>query len=257
MSRSSFRRIATASAVLGAAALIAPAVAVAAPGSGSAGSAGSEGTSCSTLSTEADPAGWGVPFDDEKNQKATYTDQTVLDDDGALSLAVATSSDRQAWYHAAGAEPETVKLADVIDKTIGFAEKADVSHASFQIRLLGTTGGKFSNGFTTLVWVGSQNDAADTVDGVVHTDLQNGQWWSTQDIDGAKDKTPVTLKAIAEANPDATVEHYGISLGSGSTDVSTLVDGITFNDCTTNFAKTAPKPDSGFGSLGDLFGSSS
>ncbi len=53
-------------------------------------------------------------------------------------------------YHSAGG----VKLADILDTDIRFAERAETAKASFQLRLSGTTGGKFTDtGFTTLVWV--------------------------------------------------------------------------------------------------------
>lgn len=267
MSMNSFRRVATVVAIAGTAALMAPAFGQAAStgstgSTGSAGSPGSAGSSgslggpavgftCDALSTEATPAGWGVPFDDELGQEAAYSTANVLDENGSLELAVDGPADRTAWYHAAGSIP----LADVISRDIGFAEKAETSTASFQIRLLGTTGGKFENGFTTLVWeAGPGTDAAD---GTVHEKLQEGLWWSTQNIDGAKDRVPATLEAIAAANPDATVEHYGVSVGTGSPATSTLVDAVQFNGCTTDFAKNDPEPESAgsSGSLGSLFGS--
>lgn len=71
MSTNSTRRIGVVVALLGAAALTAPAMAGALPSTGSLGSAAPE-ASCSTLSTEATPNGWGIPFTDEKdNTSAT------------------------------------------------------------------------------------------------------------------------------------------------------------------------------------------
>ncbi len=174
MSSSSLRRVATVVAIAGTAILVSPALSSAATGSlgGSLGSAsGSLGSSseepaggftCDALSTESNPAGWGVPFEDEKGQEAAYSASNVLDDNGSLELAVTGTTDRTAWYHEAG----SVALADVISKDIGFAEKAATSTASFQIRLLGTKGGKFENGFTTLVWVAEPG--ADVAEGATH-----------------------------------------------------------------------------------------
>ncbi|NKS17420.1 hypothetical protein GS490_13935 [Rhodococcus hoagii] len=266
MSSSSLRRVATVVAIAGTAILVSPALSSAASGSlgsasGSLGSAsgslggssgeGAGGFTCDALSTESNPAGWGVPFEDEKGQEAVYSEDSVLDDNGSLELAVTGPSDRTAWYHEAG----SVDLADVISKDIGFAEKAASSTASFQIRLLGTTGGKFDNGFTTLVWVAEPGTAV--AEGATHEQIQKGLWWSTQNIDGAKDRVPTTLAAISAANPDATVEHYGVSVGSGSAATSTLVDAVQFNGCTTDFAKNDPEPAGAgsLGSLGNLFGS--
>lgn len=285
MSRISIRHAAAATAIAGAAALVVPGLVHAAP-TGSLGSLGSldgsssgsangslggslsgstggssdapaSGFTCESLSTEATPAGWGIPFDDERGQEASYSASNVFDRNGSLELAVDGPSDRAAWYHSAG----SVKLADVIAKEIGFAEKAATSTASFQIRLLGTTGGKFENGFTTLVWV-AEPGTTSTSDGGMHDMIQNGKWWSTQNIDGAKDRVPTTLAEISVANPSATVEHYGVSVGTGSAATSTLVDAVTFNGCTTDFATNDPAAPatgsgtgSGTGSLGSLSGS--
>ncbi|MBH5141599.1 hypothetical protein ACNAWD_11915 [Rhodococcus erythropolis] len=247
MSINSTRRVGVVVALLGAAALTAPAIATALPSTGSLGSSAPE-ASCSTLSTEATPNGWGIPFTDEKDQTASYSADNVLDKDGSLKLAVDSTGDRSVSYHSAGG----IKLSDAVSKAIGFAERAATPTAAFQLRLTGTTGGKFENGFTTLVWVPGP-DATPTADGGVHADLQKGVWWSTQNIDGAKDRVSVPLADIVAANPKAVVDHYGVSVGTGSAATSTLVDAVQFNGCTTNFAKKDPA--SGTGSLGDVFGS--
>ncbi|MDV6276327.1 hypothetical protein R3Q06_22775 [Rhodococcus erythropolis] len=39
-------------------------------------------------------------------------------------------------------------------------------------------------------------------------------WWSTQDIDGAKNRVSVPLADIVAANPEAVVDHYGVSVGT-------------------------------------------
>ncbi|MDH6676091.1 hypothetical protein M2284_000279 [Rhodococcus sp. LBL1] len=217
--------------------------------SGSSGSSGAPGGfSCAELSTEATPNGWGIPFDDEKEQVARYTDDSVLDTDGALKLEVKDSTGRSVSYHEAGG----IKLSDAIAKEIGFSERAEHPTASFQLRLTGTSSEhpKFENGFTTLVWV-PDADATDTSNGGFHSNLQDGKWWSTSPIAGAENRGDlVPLADIAALNPDAVVDHYGVSLGTGSEATSTLVDSVKFNGCTTNFAKNDPKPASG--SLGSL-----
>ncbi|ANQ75784.1 MULTISPECIES: hypothetical protein [Rhodococcus] len=242
------RRAGIVAALVSSAALIAPAFAGALP----TGSLGSDetapGFTCDATSTETTANGWGIPFDDEKDQTASYTVENVLDVDGSLKLEVDGVEDRSVSYHSAGA----VKLSDILDKEIGFAERAETAKASFQLRLSGTTGGKFTDtGFTTLVWVPGVT-APDTTDGALHANLQDGEWWSTQNIDGAKDFARVSLDAIAEAQPNAVVDHYGISIGRGSAATSTLVDAVTFNGCTTNFAKKDAEPETGTGSLGNL-----
>ncbi|MGC0367471.1 hypothetical protein ABH922_005523 [Rhodococcus sp. 27YEA15] len=247
------RRVATIAALVSAAALVAPTFAGALPtGSLDSDAAPLGGFVCSTLSTETSPNGWGIPFLDEQDHTASYSAENVLDTDGSLELSVTGVEDRSASYHSAGG----VKLADILDQEIGFSELAATAKASFQLRLSGTTGGKFSDttGFTTLVWVPDAT-APDTTAGAVHQNLQDGQWWSTQNIDGAKDFARVSLSAIADAQPDAIVDHYGVSVGRGSAATSTLVDAVKFNGCTTNFAKKDPLPESGTGSLGNLFGS--
>lgn len=247
MSKKAFR-IGSAAAIISAAALVTPALAGAAP-TGSLGSSDpTEGFSCAELSTEANPNGWGIPFDDERDQLAYYTEDSVLDEDGSLKLVVDGPSDRSVSYHPAG-----IKLSDAITQEIGFSERAAHPTASFQLRLTDTTENeRFDNGFTTLVWEADEN-AADTTKGGVHADLEDGKWWSTSNIAGAKNRERVSLAEIAAANPNAVVDHYGVSIGTGAEATSTLVDAVKFNGCVTNFAKNDPETGS-LGSL-DLFGS--
>ncbi|MCA1004301.1 hypothetical protein LCL87_01080 [Rhodococcus hoagii] len=274
MSKNAFR-IGSAAAIISAAALVVPALAGAEPtgslgslgssdaSTGSAGSLGSsevsEGVACEQLSTENTPNGWGIPFEDEKRQVAYYTAENVLDTDGALKLEVESTANRSVSYREAGG----IKLSDAIKKEIGFSELAENPTASFQLRLTGTfENEKFpDNGFTTLVWVPDEN-AANTSEGGVHANLQNGKWWSTSNIAGATGRALVPLTEIAAANPNAVVDHYGVSIGRGLPATSTLVDAVKFNGCTTNFAKNDPEPPAeestgSLGSLGslDLFGS--
>ncbi|MBM4597682.1 hypothetical protein GS440_04770 [Rhodococcus hoagii] len=252
MSQKTFR-VGTTAAIIGAAALIIPAVAGAAPAGSLGSSEAPEGFACSALSTEATPNGWGIPFDDEVEQVAYYSEDSVLDDDGSLELAVEGPEDRSVSYHSAGG----IKLADAIAHEIGFSERAASPTASFQLRLTGTTDNeRFENGFTTLVWV-PDAEAEDTSEGGVHANLQNGKWWSTSNIAGAHNRELVPLEDIAAANQDAVVDHYGVSIGTGSEATSTLVDAVKFNGCTTNFAKNDPAPTGSLGSLGslDIFGS--
>ena len=94
-----------------------------------------------------------------------------------------------------------------------------------------------------------------TDDAVKHENIQDGQWWSTRTIVGSVKGVPTSLDAIVEANPNATVEHYGVSVGTGSSASNVFVDAVKFNGCTTNFAKKDAEPETGTGSLGNLFGS--
>ncbi|WP_317556262.1 hypothetical protein [Rhodococcus erythropolis] len=155
-------------------------------------------------------------------------------------------------YHAAGSI--CIKLADAAAKEIGFSERAVSTSAAFQLRLTGTTN-PADNGFTTLVWVPSQNRAPVTDAAVKHENIHNGLWWSTRTIGGAVEGEPTSLDAIVAANPGAKVEHYGVSVGTGSAASHVFVDAVKFSGCTTNFAKNDPKPETGTGSLGDIFGS--
>lgn len=244
-------RIGTTAAIIGAAALIVPAVAGAAPAGSLGSSEAPEGFACAALSTESTPNGWGIPFDDETQQVAYYTEDSVLDEDGSLKLEVDGTADRSVSYHSAGA----IKLADAIAHEIGFSERAANPTAAFQLRLTDTTDNERfpENGFTTLVWVPDAN-AADTSEGGTHANLQDGKWWSTSNIAGAHNRELVPLEDIAAANPNAVVDHYGVSVGTGSAATSTLVDAVKFNGCTTNFAKNDPAPAGSLGSL-DIFGS--
>ncbi|NMM91632.1 hypothetical protein B2J88_46345 [Rhodococcus sp. SRB_17] len=124
------RRAGFVCALVSAAALTAPALAGATGSLGSSGG-GSLGSSdsftCSALSTDQDPAGWGIPFPDEKQQKAFYSSENVLDTDGSLNLKIVEPSpnNRLVSYHSAGSIP----LAEAAAKEIGFAEKAPISQA--------------------------------------------------------------------------------------------------------------------------------
>lgn len=253
MSRNSRRRVGFALALAGAAALTAPALAGADTGSlGSSDPGATTSFVCSALSTGDTPAGWGTLFDDEKGYVSTHVADKVLDADGSLKLAVESVTDRSVAYHPAG----SITLADAAKSPISFSEKGATSIGTFQLRLLGTTGGNFDNGFTTLVWDASVQSTVSTVAGGTHVDLEKGKWWSTQNIDGAKDRVPVTLDTIIAANKGATVEHYGVAIGSGlATDSSTLIDAVKFNGCTTNFALKDPAATGSLGSLGSIFGS--
>ena len=253
MSRNSTRRLGFAFALVGAAALTAPALAGATTGSLGSSDAPAAGFTCSALSTETTPNGWGIPFDDEKNQLAFYSDTSVIDDDGSLKLEIvkATPDNRSAWYHSAGSIP----LADAAKNEIGFAEKAATSQTSFQLRLTGTTNAKEGeNGFATLYWVANGNDSVGTATGGTHTNIQDGKWISTRDIEGAPKNVPSDLDDIIAGNPDATIEHYGVSVGRGDIGTTTYVDAVKFNGCTTNFA-LKDEPAGAFGSLSDIFGS--
>lgn len=252
MSVISKRRIGFVFALVSAAALTAPAMAGASPGSlgSSGGSFGSsDGFTCSALSTDQHPDGWGIPFPDEKLQKAFYTSENVLDTDGSLNLKIVEPSpdDRSVSYHSAGSIP----LGKAVSKEIGFAEKAPTSQAVFQLRLSGTTN-PADGGFTTIYWSPDQNNAASPVNGVTRANLQNGMWISTRDIGGALKDVPTSLATIVAGNPAATVEYYGMSVGRAATG-DTNVDAVKFNGCTTNFAVV--EPTGSLGSLGSLFGS--
>ncbi|MDI9917694.1 hypothetical protein [Rhodococcus sp. IEGM 1379] len=270
MSVNSKRRVGFVFALVSAAALVAPAMAGATIGSlassdsGSLGSLGTgsfgslgggslgsseEGFTCSALSTDKDPAGWGIPFDDEKKQLAFYSDVDVLDADGSLKLKIveATPDNRSVSYHSAGSIP----LADAVAKEIGFDEKAPTSQAAFQLRLSNATNPN-DGGYTTLYWVAAGNDVVDTTAGETHTNIQDGLWISTRDIGGVPRNVPTGLDDIIAANPAATVEHYGMSIGRAAQG-DTNVDAVKFNGCTTNFAVVAST--GSLGSLGNLFGS--
>ena len=77
------RRAGIVAALVSSAALIAPAFAGALP-TGSLGSDESApGFTCDATSTETSTNGWGIPFDDEKDQTASYSAENVLDEDGS------------------------------------------------------------------------------------------------------------------------------------------------------------------------------
>nr|WP_256938654.1 hypothetical protein [Rhodococcus qingshengii] len=112
------RRASVVATLVSSAVLITPAFAGALP----TGSLGSDetapGFTCDVTSTETAPSGWGIPFDDEKDEAASYSAENVLDEDGSLKLEVDGVEDRSVSYHSAGG----VALADILDTEIGFAD---------------------------------------------------------------------------------------------------------------------------------------
>ena len=274
MSVNSKRRIGFVFALVSAAALAAPAMAGATigslassdSGSGSLGSLGTgsfgslgggslgsseEGFTCSALSTDQEPAGWGIPFDDEKKQLAFYSSENVLDADGSLNLKIVEPSpnNRSVSYHSAGSIP----LVEAVTKEIGFAEKAQTSQASFQLRLSHTANPN-DNGFTTIYWSPNPNNAANPAAGVTRANIEDGLWISTRDIGTVPRNVPTSLDDIIAANPAATVEHYGMSIGRADSG-DTNVDAVKFNGCTTNFAVEQSTGSLGSLGFGSLFGS--
>jgi hypothetical protein len=98
--------------------------------------------------------------------------------------------------------------------------------------------GNASGGFDTLVFEPIyQNDQT------VQTDTwQNwnaggsGIWWSTRTIPGVcQSSCYVTLATIAAANPDAVVQAFGFNQGSGNANLTSAVDGLTFNNWQYDF----------------------
>src|SRR3546814_20913648 len=101
MSINSTRRVGVVVALLGAAALTAPAIATALTSTGSLGSSAPD-ASCSSLSTDTTPNGWGTTFSDEKDQTASYSAVNVPDTDGSLKMADDGQGRREVSYHEDG-----------------------------------------------------------------------------------------------------------------------------------------------------------
>lgn len=174
---------------------------------------------CAPLSTEATPAGWGNSFLDEPNQAPVYSETNVDDTDGSLEFTTSETEKRKATYHTAG-----FKLKDLAVDSLSFSQEG--SPATWQIRLINADSSE-SNGFATLYATGSNA----------------GDWHSTRAL-GVSTENPIaknataTLEALIDAaGDDAIVEHYGISLQPGGSGGIAHVDNVTFNGCTTNFAK--------------------
>ncbi|VTR08836.1 Uncharacterised protein [Gordonia terrae] len=222
-------RVTTAGAALGVAALIAPAVATAAPVSEA---------NCAKTSTPANPAGWGNTFGDERGQAGKVTATNVVDQDGSLEFVTTEQTPRQASYHSAG----QLKLVDAATKPLSF-EKSD-GQANWQIRVTGANTGQ-ADGFATLVWSApagaGKQDAADS-----------DQWWATRDLGDIKKGTNATLDDLVEAaGGNTVVDHYGISSQPNEKAGKVNVDNVSFNGCTTNFA--ASGAGGAFGSLENIF----
>ncbi|WP_413466984.1 hypothetical protein [Gordonia sp. WA4-43] len=225
-------RVTTAGATLGVAALIAPAVATAAPVSEA---------NCATVSTPANPAGWGNTFGDERGQAGKVTATNVVDQDGSLEFVTTEQTPRQASYKSAG----QLKLTEAITKPLTF-NKSD-GQANWQLRVTGANTGE-SNGFATLVWTASAGAGKADAGG-------SDQWWSTRDLGTIKRGTNATLddlvKAANSEGHTTVVDHYGISSQPNEKTGKVNVDNVSFNGCTTNFA--ASGAGGAFGSLENIF----
>lgn len=205
--------------------------------------------SCSPLSSSADTAGWGNPFAEETSDgrnDVRYQSSWFADQDGSLSLNVAGTDSRSAWYH----EASQVPLSDIINKEVGFAEPEAIGKASFEILLSGP-GVNNKTVPTRLIWGPVAGSTG------VHRDLQTSPQWRTRTADGIEKTQLTTLQAFSAANPDAVVDHYGVSLGFGSTVPSAAVDLVEFNGCTTNFTQEGSSGGNPpfVDELGSLFGS--
>ncbi|WP_020105179.1 hypothetical protein [Nocardia sp. 348MFTsu5.1] len=221
-------RTTTAVAAVTAAALLFPAVATAAPVSAE---------TCAEVSSEASPNGWGNPFEDEPNQAGTYVADEAFDADGALKLTTVDAPGsnppaRSASYHSAGQLELTALTGPLTVKHQG-------SPASWQIRVTKAATGTQS-GFATLVYAGA--GATDV--------SESSEWWSTKTLGGTIPAyTHTTLAKLKQAaGPSTVIDHYGISIQTAVVGETALIDDVTFNGCTTNFAKKAPAGDA-FGSL--------
>ncbi|MCX2964876.1 hypothetical protein [Gordonia aquimaris] len=229
-----FVRTATVASALGAAAMISPAVATAAPDTGSLGS-----NQCAQISAENQTNGWGNTAPDEQGQAGTYSATNVIDTDGSLELKTDAANKRKASYHSAGG----VKLSDILGKPLTFESKG--GNANWQIRSTGADTGE-GNGFVTFVWSTSAEDAGQ------RNATTSDQWWATRDLgDNFPRGTRGTLQELSDAaGANTVVDDYGISSQPSSVPDTVYVDNVTFNGCTTNFAKTAPS--TGFGSLENI-----
>ncbi|MEE3851870.1 hypothetical protein VZC37_16115 [Gordonia sp. LSe1-13] len=229
-----FARTATVATALGAAAMISPAVATAAPDTGSLG-----GGQCAEISAENQPNGWGNTAPDEQGQAGTYSTDNVLDTDGSLELKTDAQNPRKASYHSAG----RVKFSEIVDTPLIFQSKG--GNANWQIRSTGADTGE-GNGFVTFVWSANAEAAGE------RNATNSDQWWATRDLgEDLPRGTRGTLQELsAAAGANTVVDDYGISSQPGSAGDTVHVDNVTFNGCTTNFAKTAPN--AGFGSLDNV-----
>jgi hypothetical protein len=222
-------RATTAAAAVGAAALFFPAIATAAPVSSG---------NCATVSSASSPNGWGNTFSDEPGQAGKHVANTAFDADGALELttvaANSTPPARSASYHSAG----QLKLAD-LSGPLTFKHQG--TPANWQIRITKAATGTPS-GFATLVYSGAGASDVSGAEG----------WWSSKPLGSIAAGTPTTLDALkAAAGPSTVIDHYGISIQTDTAGDTALIDSVTFNGCTTNFAKAAPSGGDS-GSLGGL-----
>lgn len=226
-------RVTTAGAALGLAALMAPAVANAAPGQVIPGG-------CAKVASTINSGGWGNDFSDEQGQAGTITPKKVVDDDGSLEFKTTESMPRQASYRSAADVP----LTEVVNKPMTF-QKTE-GQANWQIRVRKANNPK-DDGFATLVW-------SAPLEATTANPANSDQWWSTRQLGDLPARQRTTLDALVEAansgGHTTVVEHYGISSQPPGKVGTVNVDHVSFNGCTTNFAATGAA--GAFGSLENL-----
>lgn len=196
-------------------------------------------------STPTSAQGWGVPFDDEQDEKATYSETSVNDEDGSIEFKTATGAPRQRIYR----EVANVPLSEVAALPLKFDQSG--AALTWQIRLTGAAtenAAAGENGFATLVWDSPQGETGVRT---VSVPGDSPQWRSTRDLPGLTKNTNTTLAdLVSRAGNGAKVTHVGILLYS-QTEAIAHVDHVTVNGDTTNFAFASPD-DGAFGSLGGL-----
>ncbi|QBJ94968.1 hypothetical protein ERC79_02555 [Rhodococcus sp. ABRD24] len=171
-------------------------------------------------------------------------------DDGSIELSVTDNTQKVDYY-----QRLLVPLAGAT--TLGYRVNTSAGgSASYQLKVVGanrTDGSPL--GFTSLVWSGIPNGP--TPGWVGLTNLENGNWWSTQSIAGATggQANPVPLSQIKAANPNALIFAYGVNVGTGQGGSTSNVDSLQFG-CTNWDFSPDPTPGS-LGSLGssDIVGS--
>ncbi|WP_020105146.1 hypothetical protein [Nocardia sp. 348MFTsu5.1] len=204
-------------AAMAAAAAVAVSVAISAPASAAPGDGGSvdpitllpPGFPCIHTNVYPLPVlDWG--WRNLEANAPTYQEGSAGTGNGFLNLHAEPGTQTN-FFHAGIDTP----LSDLLrPNSLGFEHRG---LTTFQLRIRGAD--RIDNdwyGFTTLVWQPSSNGDEGLNQWWNSDDLASGNWRSTRDIEGLPDDnvSTLTLEEISDANPDAQVTAYGVSVGT-------------------------------------------
>jgi hypothetical protein len=203
--------------------------------------------------TPSDTMGWAQKDSTAGGSTAYVADSTTPFGDSALQLKTDDTNAAKADYFKSADDMPLKDVTEFAYSTKQIAASSPAGDASFQLAI--DTNGAAPDvpgvsGFTTLVyepyWQNDQSpDAAPVVANTWQTwDVDQGVFWSSNSVGGmtaGSGGSPFyTLAQVEQMNPDATLQSYGVNVGSYNPSYTINVDGVVFNGTTYDFELVAP-----------------